>query len=76
MFLQFLELSKTFSHRLSVGNFKKSTKEPPKPFHTSRLLQVASNVSPYVSKNNNGSVSKAISRWVYNLHAYREYKVF
>lgn len=42
--LQFLELSKTFSHRLSVGDFKKSTKEPPKPFHTSRLLQVASNV--------------------------------
>lgn len=42
--LQFMELSKTFSHRLSVGNFKKSTKEPPKPLHTSRLLQVASNV--------------------------------
>jgi len=42
--LEFLELSKTFPHKLSVGEFKKSTKEAPIPFHTSRLLQVASNV--------------------------------
>jgi DNA topoisomerase I len=42
--LHFLKLSKAFSHRLSVSDFKKSTKEPPKPFNTSRLLQVASNV--------------------------------
>ena len=76
MFSNFWNYPKHFSHRLSVGNFKKSTKEPPKPFHTSRLLQVASNVLHMSPKNNNGSVSKAISRWVYNLHAYREYKVF
>ena len=42
--LEFLELSKTYQHKLSVGEYKKSTREPPKPFHTSRLLQVASNV--------------------------------
>ena len=42
--LEFLELSKTYKHNLSVGEYKKSTREPPKPFHTSRLLQVASNV--------------------------------
>lgn len=44
MVLQFLELSKGFKHILSVGDYKKSVREPPKPFHTSRLLQVASNV--------------------------------
>lgn len=42
--LQFLELSKKYNHQLTVDEYKKSTREPPKPFHTSRLLQVASNV--------------------------------
>jgi DNA topoisomerase-1 len=42
--LQFLEKSKTFSHKLSVGKFKESVRAPPTPFHTSRLLQVASNI--------------------------------
>ena len=42
--LEFLEMSKTHKHMLSVGGYKKSTRESPKPFNTSRLLQVASNV--------------------------------
>jgi DNA topoisomerase-1 len=42
--LEFLELSKKHEHKISVGEYKKSTREPPKPFHTSRLLQVSSNV--------------------------------
>jgi len=41
--LQFLEKSKTYIHKLSVGTFKESVRAPPNPFHTSRLLQVASN---------------------------------
>ena len=40
----FLEKSKTFVHRLTLGSPKDATKSAPKPFHTSRLLQVASNV--------------------------------
>jgi len=41
--LEFMEKSKTHEHILRVGEEKSSTKSPPKPFHTSRLLQVASN---------------------------------
>ena len=40
----FLELSKTFSHDVSIGEKKESTKTPPKPFSTSGLLQKASNM--------------------------------
>lgn len=42
--LEFLELSCNFKHMLSIDKPKLSTKTPPKPFHTSRLLQTASNV--------------------------------
>jgi DNA topoisomerase-1 len=42
--LSFLELSKTHTHVLSVGPPKESRSSPPKPFHTSRLLQTASNM--------------------------------
>jgi len=40
----FLELSKTFKHQLQLGSPRESTKSSPKPFNTSRLLQVASNI--------------------------------
>tara|TARA_B100001287_G_scaffold276730_1_gene289005 strand:- start:30330 stop:32702 length:2373 start_codon:yes stop_codon:yes gene_type:complete len=39
---KFLTESKTFDHILRVENDKNSLKSPPKPFNTSRLLQVAS----------------------------------
>ena len=42
--LDFLEKSKTHNHILKICEDKQSIKSPPKPFHTSRLLQVASNV--------------------------------
>lgn len=42
--LEFFEASKTFKHELVVGTKKDSIRAPPQPFHTSRLLQVASNV--------------------------------
>lgn len=41
---RFLELSKTFSHKLSMDSPKDSVRQPPKPFNTSNLLQYASNV--------------------------------
>ena len=40
----FLEHSKTFTHMLSLKAEKKSIRHPPRPFHTSGLLQTASNV--------------------------------
>ena len=40
----FLDKSKTHSHELTIGLAKPTTKSPPSPFNTSRLLQVASNV--------------------------------
>ena len=40
----FLEKSKTFSHKLSIGPKKESVKHAPIPLNTSRLLQVANNV--------------------------------
>ena len=43
LLLEFLEKSKTYEHRLSVGKTRPSVRAPPKPFNTSRLLQVASN---------------------------------
>jgi DNA topoisomerase-1 len=41
--LEFMEKTKQHQHMLKIGEEKPSTKSPPKPFHTSRLLQVASN---------------------------------
>lgn len=41
---ELLELSKTFSHKLSIAKTKESIRKPPKPFNTSALLQTASNV--------------------------------
>jgi len=40
--LEFMDKSKTFKYKLSVSSPKKSVKSPPKPLHTSRLLQLAS----------------------------------
>ena len=40
---QFLEQSKTHSYNLTICSPKDSINKPPKPFNTSRLLQVASN---------------------------------
>jgi len=42
--VQFLEETKTHQHMLSLGPKKDAIKSAPKPFHTSRLLQVASNL--------------------------------
>ena len=41
---KFLELSKTFEHKLAIDSPKDSIRQPPKPFNTSNLLQHASNV--------------------------------
>jgi len=41
---EFLEKSKHHKHNLTLGSPKDAIKSAPKPFHTSRLLQVASNV--------------------------------
>lgn len=38
----FLEKTVHFMHKLSIGSQKVISKSPPKPFHTSRLLQTAS----------------------------------
>jgi DNA topoisomerase-1 len=40
----FLEKSKEFNYKLTLGTPKDATKAAPKPFHTSRLLQVANNI--------------------------------
>lgn len=40
----FLEKSKTHNHVFEMGVLRESTKNAPKPFNTSRLLQVSSNV--------------------------------
>lgn len=42
--VQFLEKSKKYEHKLSIGSPKDITKAPPKPFNTSNLLQTASNI--------------------------------
>jgi len=41
---EFLLLSKSFKHMLSIDSPKESIRKPPKPFNTSALLQTASNV--------------------------------
>lgn len=40
----FMELSKTFEHKLAIDSSKDSIRQPPRPFNTSNLLQCASNV--------------------------------
>lgn len=42
--LEFLQKSPDFNYQLSIKDPIKSIKSPPKPFHTSRLLQITSNV--------------------------------
>jgi DNA topoisomerase-1 len=42
--LHFLNLSKDFEYELSIHAPKESIKQPPRPLHTSRLLQLSSNV--------------------------------
>jgi len=42
--IDFLEKSKLHRHVLTLGSPKDASKSAPKPFHTSRLLQVANNV--------------------------------
>ncbi len=39
----FLNDSKTFHHTLDIGKERPGSRSPPRPFHTSRLLQTASN---------------------------------
>ena len=46
----FLELSKTFNHTLTINKPKNNEKKSPKPFHTSSLLQNASNILHYSPK--------------------------
>jgi DNA topoisomerase-1 len=41
--LDFMEKSKDFNHILKMSSPKNSSRGPPKPFHTSNLLQTASN---------------------------------
>ena len=48
--IEFLEKTKMFEHKLKVGSQKKEKISPPKPFNTSRLLQIASNVLHYSPK--------------------------
>ena len=40
--VDFLEKSKTYSHKMTIGEKKDSVQQPPKPFSTSSLLQFAS----------------------------------
>jgi len=42
--LEFLEQSRDFEYKLTIHPPKESTKSPPKPFSTSRLLQISNNV--------------------------------
>jgi DNA topoisomerase-1 len=41
--IKFLEKSKKYEHKISIGSPKEVMKAPPKPFSTSNLLQIASN---------------------------------
>jgi DNA topoisomerase-1 len=42
--LEFLKQSQVFDYKMTIGSQKESNRSAPKPFHTSRLLQTASNV--------------------------------
>ena len=42
--IHYLKQSIRFNHILSIHKTRETEKSPPKPFHTSRLLQVASNI--------------------------------
>lgn len=46
----YLEATKKHNHLLSVGEKRTTTKSPPKPLNTSRLLQVSSNTLGYPPK--------------------------
>tara|TARA_B100000902_G_C27320033_1_gene923781 strand:+ start:2737 stop:5088 length:2352 start_codon:yes stop_codon:yes gene_type:complete len=46
----FLETSKTFNHELIINKPKDTEKKAPKPYHTSSLLQNASNILHYSPK--------------------------
>lgn len=48
---KFLELSKTFNHTISIETPKTIDKLPPKPFHTSLLLQTVNNQLHYSPKD-------------------------
>lgn len=49
--INFLESSKTFNHTISIENPKTINKQPPKPFHTSLLLQTVNNQLHYSPKD-------------------------
>lgn len=46
----FLDASRTFSHTVQVGEKKRSVRAPPKPLHTSAMLQLAHAVLHYTPK--------------------------
>lgn len=49
--INFLELSKVFNHTISIDKSKNIDKPPPKPFHTSSLLQTVNNLLHYSPKD-------------------------
>ena len=54
----FMDLSTTYAHSFQVHEKKESTRSPPLPFHTSGLLQSASNVLHYSPKVTNQLAQK------------------
>ena len=48
--LNFLKKSITYKHKMEIMQSKETTRAPPKPFNTSRLLQCASNILKYSPK--------------------------
>jgi DNA topoisomerase-1 len=56
--LEFLEKSIDFNYKLTNHTPRESIKSPPKPFHTSRLLQVANNVLHISPKETMGLCQK------------------
>ena len=56
--LLFLEKSRDHNYKLTIHNPKESIRSPPKPFHTSRLLQVSSNVLHISPKETMGLCQK------------------
>jgi DNA topoisomerase-1 len=48
--LDFMDRTKTHRHILSVGKMRPSTRSPPRPFNTSKLLQTASNLFRFSPK--------------------------
>ena len=56
--LLFLEKSRNHNYKLMIRDPKESVRSPPKPFHTSRLLQVSSNVLHISPKETMGLCQK------------------